>query len=366
MTLPDTLRTVRWMVRDTFRQSVASKLFWVMSAVTAVATAACLSMDVGGDPRPERLEFEVPAVVTKAQVHEVGWEWLSRDKVVTGTLPPADADPRGLRPRAWDRGMEEVGKAGARVIDGEVGFGFGAVRVPLARNREDAVAAVQVWLAGAVADTAGVLLALLWTAGFLPTFLEPQSATVLLAKPAPRWAILFGKYLGVVLFVALQAALFVGATWLALGARTGVWAGAYWLAVPLLVVNFAVFYAVSAFLAVWTRSTVACAFGVLLFWMLCWAMNYTHHRLAAFPAEGFAPAAGTLLDIGYWVLPKPFDLGGIFFDAMSAGATTAKPAELAKVQEAGHFHPELSVLASAAFAAVTLGLAAYEFEMTDY
>ena len=41
-------------------------------------------------------------------------------------------------------------------------------------------------LAGVVADTAGVLLALLWTAGFLPTFLEPAAVTVLLAKPAPR------------------------------------------------------------------------------------------------------------------------------------------------------------------------------------
>ena len=366
MTLPDTLRTVRWMARDTFRQAVASRLVWVVLAVTAVAAAACLSIDIGGDPRPARLEFEVPAVVTKAQVYEVGWEWLTREKAVTGELPPADRDPDGLRQKAWDRGMKEVQTAGARVIDGEARFGFGMVTVPLGRNREDAVGAVQVWLAGAVADTAGVLLALLWTAGFLPTFLDPQAATVLLAKPAPRWAILVGKYLGVVLFVAVQAVLFVAATWLALGVRTGVWTGAYWLAVPLAVVNFGVFYAVSAFLAVWTRSSVASAFGVLLFWLLCWAMNYTHHRLVAFPAEGFAPAAGGLLDLGYWVLPKPFDLGGIFFDAMRAEQFAVKPDVLAKVQAAGRFHPELSVLASAAFAAGTLGLAAYEFEMTDY
>jgi hypothetical protein len=164
----------------------------------------------------------------------------------------------------------------------------------------------------------------------------------------------------------LQAVLFVGGTWLALGVRTGVWTGAYWLAVPLLTLNFAVFYAVSAFLAVWTRSTVASAFGVLLFWLLCWAMNYSHHRLIAFPAEGFAPAASTLLEWGYWILPKPFDLGGIFFDAMQAENFAVKPAELAKVQEAGRFYPELSVLASVGFAGVILGLAAYELEMTDY
>ena len=38
----------------------------------------------------------------------------------------------------------------------------------------DAVHFVQTWLAGWIADTAGILLALLWTAGFLPTFLEPR------------------------------------------------------------------------------------------------------------------------------------------------------------------------------------------------
>jgi hypothetical protein len=366
MTLPDVLRTVRWMVRDTFRQSVASRLFWVVLAVTGVATAACLSIDVTGDTRPDRLPFEVPAAVTKPQVYDVGWEWLVRDKVVSGALPPADADPQGLRQKAWDRGMEEVKVAGARVIDGDVRFGFGAVRVPLGRNRDDAVGAIQVWLAGAVGDAAGVVLALLWTAGFLPTFLDPRAATVLLAKPAPRWAILVGKYLGVVLFVALQAALFVGGTWLALGLKTNVWTGAYWLAVPLLAMNFAVFYAVSAFLAVWTRSSVASAFGVLLFWMVCWAMNYTRHQMIAFPPDGFTPAAGGLLELGYWVLPKPFDLGGLFFEAMRAENFAIQPVELIKAREAGRFHPELSVLASGAFAAVTLGLAAYEFEMTDY
>ena len=217
-----------------------------------------------------------------------------------------------------------------------------------------------------MADTVGVLLALLWTAGFLPTFLEPQAVTVLLAKPAPRWAVLLGKYLGVVLFVGLYGVVFVGATWAALGLKTGVWFGAYWLAVPLLVVNFGVFYAVSTFLAVWTRSTVASAFGVLLFWVICWATNYTHHRLALYPVEGMAGASHLLLDISYWVLPKPLDLSGIFHDAMRADGFAVKAEELRQMEEAGRFQPGLSVLASGTFAAATLGLAAYEFEMTDY
>ena len=166
--------------------------------------------------------------------------------------------------------------------------------------------------------------------------------------------------------MAGQATLFVGATWLALGARTGVWPAGYWLAVPLLVVNFGVFYAVSAFLAVWTRSTVACAFGVLLFWLLCWAVNLAHHSLAVAPAGTTTPAARALSAVGYWVLPKPLDLDGIFSDAMGAGEFKAPVPELKQLQEAGQSHPELSVLASVLFGAVVLGLAAYEFRETDY
>ncbi|MEO2088203.1 MAG: ABC transporter permease subunit, partial [Gemmataceae bacterium] len=246
MNLPEAIRTVRWMVRDTFRQSLHTKLFWVMLGVTAVATAFCASVRVTG--APVRSEGDPLYTLPKDEAAKFG-----EDKVIGD---------------------------GVQVKGGEISFGFGAVKAPVGKTKEDSVRFVQVWVAGVVADSLGVLLALIWTAGFLPTFLEPHSATVLLAKPAPRWAILLGKYLGVVGFVAVQAVLFVGGTWFALAVATGVWDAAYWLAAPLLVVNFAIFYAVSAFIAVCTRSTVAAAFGTLLFWMLCWAMNFTHHHLA--------------------------------------------------------------------------------------
>ncbi|OWK40823.1 ABC transporter permease [Fimbriiglobus ruber] len=367
MNLPDAIRTARWMVRDTARQSLHTKLFWVMLAVTAVTTVFCLSVDVTGDVKPTVLDYEVPAILPADQLYTIGLNHLKLDKAVPDPLP-AEGTPAAatLREKAIARGKEEAKKDGVRLISGEMTLGFGAFKAPVGRDREDSVRMLELWLVAVAADTVGVLLALLWTAGFLPTFLEPQSATVLLAKPAPRWAILFGKYIGVVLFVGLQATVFVGCTWLALGVKTGVWYGGYWLAVPLLVVNFGIFYAVSAFLAVWTRSTVASAFGTLLFWILCWVVNYTHMRMAVQPLEGMTPLSQFFLDAAYWFLPKPLDMGGIFYDAMRAEGFVSKVEELRAVQEAGKFHPELSVLASSVFTVVTLGLAAYEFEMTEY
>ena len=47
--------------------------------------------------------------------------------------------------------------------------------------------------------------ALVWTAGFLPDFLQPSAASVLFAKPVPRWTVLLGKYAGVVINPATPA-----------------------------------------------------------------------------------------------------------------------------------------------------------------
>ncbi|HYH65613.1 MAG TPA: ABC transporter permease subunit, partial [Urbifossiella sp.] len=266
---PDAIRTVRWMVRDTFRQSVATKLFWAMLGLTLLCAAFCFGITVEGAPERPRHPAELPTYLPKGQK------------------------------------SPEVVAEGVRVAEGKVTLGYGLFEYPVTKNKTDSVSVILIWLAGVVADTVGVLLALLWTAGFLPTFLEPAAVTVLLAKPAPRWAVLAGKYVGVVLFVALQSMLFVGATWVATGAATGVWDGTYWFAVPLLVVNFAVFYAVSALLAVCTRSTVVSVFGTLLFWLLCWAMNFTHHKLAEEDVPGRTRAASVLVQAGYWTLPKP-------------------------------------------------------------
>ena len=328
--LPTAIRTIRWMVRDTFRQSLATRLFWVMLGLTLLCTVFCLGASVTGDEQRVKHPEELPTY-----------------------MPRSQATP-------------EVKAEGIRVATGEVSLGFGLFKFDVTKSRTDSVKLVQLWLAGILADTAGVLLALLWTAGFLPSFLEPHAVTVLLAKPAPRWSILAGKYVGVVLFVTLQAVIFVAGTWFGLGVATGVWEGSYWFAVPLLVVNFAVFYAFSGMLAVVTRSTVVSVFGTLLFWILCWAMNYTHHRVVGFDVPGLSPVALFLIDVGYWVLPKPLDMSGIFFEAMKARDYSTPVPELNAVQAKGAFHPELSVFASLLFALGLLSLAAYEFRTMDY
>ena len=273
-----TLYAMRWLIVDTFRQATATRIFWIMLAVSGVFILFCSSVQVSGGILPR----------------------LPDDTALFG---------KNNKPLTSQTQAET-----------KFSLLFGAMTVDAGtRSAEDAVNFLQVMLATMVASYLGFLLTVLWTAGFLPEFLQPSNAAVLFAKPVPRWTLLVGKYVGVVAFVAFQAGVFFGGTWLALGAKTGFWQANYLLGIPLLVVNFAVIYSFAVLVAVLTRSTVASVFGCVLFWALCWGINYGHHFLYAAPllAGGqseVGSVTGFLAQASYWLLPKPGDMEWILQD----------------------------------------------------
>jgi ABC-type transport system involved in multi-copper enzyme maturation permease subunit len=324
MSSPSIFLILRWLVYVTFRQALASRVFWGMSAVTVICVLLCLSVRVSA-PRPLPI----------AQ-GEGGY-----------MLPPAEIarikDPAGVDP-AYS----------------ELSILFGAIRLSYSRLAEDVVRFFQLLLAGLVADTAGVLLALLWTAGFLPAFLEPRSATVLLAKPVPRWALLVGKCLGVIGFVALQALVFVLGTWVALGVSTGIWPPGYLMCLPIMLFHFAIFFSFSAALAVFTRNSVVSMAGSLAFWVLCWVVNNGRHSAVA------AGAPPLSLELTYWALPKPADLNYLLFSTLGADKYFSQLLNYRVLEERGALSLELSLVTSLAFALALMLLAVFRFRRIDY
>jgi hypothetical protein len=244
---------------------------------------------------------------------------------------------------------------------------FGAVSWPLEGGLDHAVRRLEAELAGWVAGGAGLLLALVWTAGLLPSFLEPGAAAVLLAKPLSRAGLLAGKFVGVLAVVAFQAALFLVGTWLALAVRTGVWDPAYLGCLPLLLLHFAVFFSFSALLAVATRSTVACLFGSVLFWVLCWALNFGRHTALLVPGlDGGAPVFGHTLEAAYWLLPKPLDFHAVLLGTLQEDHLFRHVLDTRALAARGAWSPAASLLASALCALVLLALAGYDFLTADY
>jgi ABC-type transport system involved in multi-copper enzyme maturation permease subunit len=296
---------IRWLVRDTFRQTLADGVSWLALGVSLACILACLSVTI------------VPAV-------------------------------------------------DARVPMQRVQAVLGLVEFTVPGDRATAGRFLHASLAGLFADTAGVFLLLLWTAAVLPAFLAPSSITVLLAKPVPRWSVIAGKCLGVLAFVSVQALVFVVGTALALGWRAG-WEGAYLLCLPLALLQFTVFFSFSAMLAVATRGTVASLFGTMVFWMLAWAMNFGRHALYSAPdLRDAARSLGRSAEWGYWLMPKPLDMQLILANALGAPPPLPGLLDMHGLAAQGLWHPGLSVLASVGFAGVLFVLAAYDFLSADY
>jgi hypothetical protein len=317
---------LRWLVRDTFRQALAGRVFWIMLGASALCIVFCLGVSV------------TPGVV--------------RDE---NELFNVDGRP-----------------AGAGVTPGELRLFFGFMTANIGRDAEDAVHGLEVIFASWVAGTVGLLLTLVWTASFLPEFLQPNSATVLLAKPLPRGVFLLGKVLGVVAFVAMQALVFFLGTWVALGVRTGVWHTHYLAGWPILVLQFAVFYTFSALIAATWRSAVACVLGVILFWALCMGVNYGRYVVLSLPhiapeTRRLSSVTSAMAETGYWLLPKPADDLLLLEEALDAGAVMGTIRSLPEIAPSlAHFHPWLSLASSLAFAGVMILLGGAQLAKLEY
>jgi hypothetical protein len=91
------------------------------------------------------------------------------------------------------------------------------------------------------------------------------------------------------------------------------------------------------------------------------------------PVQPTTPASSTLIEVGYWLMPKPADLGILLFDALqppdAQGRATNFVSQMVaydKLKQHDAFHPALSITSSLIFMILILALAGYEFIHTDY
>mgnify|MGYP002784682697 CR=1 FL=1 len=328
MDAPAALYALRWLVRDTFQQALTSRVFWIMLGLSGLCIVFCLGVSIEGGAEREGHELFAP-----------------------------DGKPLA--------GPRETGR---------LTLLFGLFPTTFSREPREQVHFLLSLFASWVAGTMGVLAALIGTAGFLPESLQPGAAAVLLAKPTPRWLILTGKYLGVVAFVGVQAAIFFVGTWLALGVRTDTWEILYLLGIPLLTLHFAVFFSFTVLLAVLFRSTMACIVGSVLFWFVCYAVNMGRDFALVYdvmnPAGEPLPVFTTLLsDIGYWLLPKPADFILMLEQALALNnvmSTLGSQAPFRFVLERDQFQPLASLATSMLFGGFALWAAASHLAKLDY
>ncbi len=177
---------------------------------------------------------------------------------------------------------------------------------------------------------------------------------------------LMGRIIGVLAFVTLHSTLFVAATAIAVGVRTGVWLPAFWIALPLLLVQFFAFFGFSTLIAVSTHSTVAAMLAGIVFWIISWGIGIGRHLLTGITLDGAAPAFGRMVDYVYAVLPKPADFSLMLHESLGIAPDGLASVGLRAVRDQGLYSPTFAVVSSLLLGIALFALAVYELENQDY
>jgi len=150
--------------------------------------------------------------------------------------------------------------------DGVVLQIFGhATTPPLERSQlEQAVATMQAGLAGGLM-TGVFLFGIFATAGIIPEALEKGIVDLYLSKPIARWELLAGKSLGAVAVILVNIVYFIGALWLVVGLKAGIWSLQLLLSPLLMTFVFACLYSIVTVLAVATRNMGIVIIGAFLY-----------------------------------------------------------------------------------------------------
>lgn len=117
------------------------------------------------------------------------------------------------------------------------------------------------------------ILALVSTASIVPDLISSGAIDLVLSKPISRLRLFFTKYLGGLLFVALQVTVFSGASFLVLGIRGGVWEPGLFISIPIVVIFFSYLFAICVLLGLITKSTIASLLLTLLIWFGLFILN---------------------------------------------------------------------------------------------
>jgi ABC-type transport system involved in multi-copper enzyme maturation permease subunit len=252
-----------------------------------------------------------------------------------------------------------------------IGFLFGVWKADL--DEQPLGEAVVLWiqrpLVGWIAGWAGIIIAVVVTAGFVPNMLRKGTIDFLIVKPISRPALLLYKYLGGLTFVLLNAVVLVTATWIAFGLTTGNWSPWYLASIFVLGFYFAILYSMSTLVGVLTRSQLAAILITIGCWFLLWIVNqaYTAIHFPAFEKKIMeeAPVVISIVDTIHMILPQPSALG-VLNDSLLLQANGSKDfAHVYKLALAKFSWAE-TLTTSAAFIAVMLGLACWRFSRKDY
>jgi ABC-type transport system involved in multi-copper enzyme maturation permease subunit len=240
-----------------------------------------------------------------------------------------------------------------------------------------------------------IVIALVSCAPIFPEFMNEGSAGVALSKPVSRVKLFAYKYIGALLFIAVQAILFAVIVFFAIRWRVGTWNPTVFWSVPVVLLVFSYLFSVLVLLGIKTRSVMASVMITLLVWFTCFVAqlgeSVTHaaaergvgimgealteedqrkwqagHRWARLPYVILPKTGETTALLDRWiVLGDGENLGRSTFDAIQEGGRVEGLDEHAKADLERHSTGWI-IGSSLVFEALVLGLACWMFSRRDF
>ena len=152
--------------------------------------------------------------------------------------------------------------------------------------------------------TGGLFLSLFATSNLIPNFLQPGNIDLYISKPLSRWQLLTGRFLGAVLIVALNVFYLVFFTYMVLSLKTGIWNWGFLISGVMIVLTFAILYALMVLLGLLTRSS---AFSLMITYTILFFSPLLLQRDKIYALLS-GKVYGLLLDGLYYFLPKTAEL----------------------------------------------------------
>ena len=124
-----------------------------------------------------------------------------------------------------------------------------------------------------------ILLALISTVSVFPEFTRAGTIEVSLSKPVSRMKLFFVKYLGCMMFVALQSLLLAVLVFVAIGLRLDYWNWSIFWLVPVLSFAFSLIHCVQVLVGVVTKSSLVSLLVGVSFWVMVWVLQVTEQTM---------------------------------------------------------------------------------------
>jgi ABC-2 type transport system permease protein len=179
-----------------------------------------------------------------------------------------------------------------------------------ANSMREAVLTFQSYIVGGIPMFMLVLSMLIITSSFIPDMLKKGHIDLLLSKPISRTKIIIGHFIAASLIVLVAFTFLMGAIWLLVSAKTGLWNPSFLYSILWFTLIFSVIYSSVMLIGILSRSTIlTIIINMLLFFPLSFLLYLANTYFQSDEKSiVFGPVAESLLKFFYQILPKPWDM----------------------------------------------------------